>query len=186
MAFRKALARLNQDSTVCVCARTGARQDERRIAVCYFERVYTIQLPDAAFEPPDIKLADKILILHYLTGKGKRAVKGELVTFKDLPSGAFYDYAYQKRGPARILRRFGQDPEQLLIAAVDLGGTKATFGDVSVHFSILPKIDACVVLHRGDSEFLPTANILYRDSVINFLDLEDVAFLGGRIADKLS
>jgi hypothetical protein len=42
------------------------------------------------------------------------------------------------------------------------------------------------VLHGGDEEFPAAANILFRDEIVNFLPLEDVAVLAGLIATRLA
>ena len=56
---------------------------------------------------------------------------------------------------------------------------------MSVKVPDFPRIDAVVVLYREDDEFPPDANILFKDDIINYLPLEDVAVLSGLIGSKL-
>jgi len=50
---------------------------------------------------------------------------------------------------------------------------------------VFPRVEAVVVLFKGDEEFPPEANILYKDDIVNFLPLEDVAVLSGLVAGRL-
>jgi hypothetical protein len=109
-----------------------------------------------------------------------------MVAFKNLPGASFYDPTYQKRGPKRIARRFGENVEEFRKACRNLKWQEAELGDASFRFDILPKIRGCVVLHAGDEEFPAEVNILFNDEIVNFLPLEDVAVLAGLIATRLS
>ena len=129
---------------------------------------------------------EKILILHYLTGSGQVPTGDRLVSFKNLPGAAFYAVPYQKRGPARIARRFGASPEDFRRACSALGWTPEQFGDLSFSVDVFPRIRAVVVLHLGDEEFPAEANILHNEGIVSFLPLEDVAVLGGSIATRLT
>jgi len=51
--------------------------------------------------------------------------------------------------------------------------------------NVFPEFEVVVVMYREDDEFPPEANILYRDDIINFLPLEDIAVLSGLIASRL-
>ena len=186
IAFQKAASLLRGSSLEIICAKTGAKKNTTGIGVRYFQNECSIQLPEVIFESSNLRQSDQILILHYLTHQGNRITKDEYVAFKDLPNAMFYEYAYRKRGPDRILHTYGNDPDAMLAAAETLGAQKGTFGDVSVRFFVFPKIGAQIVLHRGDEEFPPDLQLLFTDNIVNFLDLEDVALLAGKIADRLS
>jgi hypothetical protein len=138
------------------------------------------------FSPEELTLVEKILILHYLLATERKPVRGRMIAFKNLPGAAFYDPTYQKRGPRRIARRFGADVEAFRQACRNLGWHEEQLGDASFRFGILPKIEGVVVLHAGDEEFPAEANILFADTIINFLPLEDVAVLAGLIATRLA
>ena len=185
-AFRKALDRLNAGDLDEICERTGAVRRANGLSVGYFGREYDILLPEGGFDPEDIRQSDRILILHYLNSDAVPHGNGEFVVFKNLPGAMFYDYAYQKRGPLRILKRYGNRPEDLADLAPSLGGQKGDYGDVSIRFRVLPMIEAQVVMYKGDEEFPPKAEILFSDSIVAFLALEDVAVLAGKIAGKIA
>ena len=186
IAFNRAADLLRAGDPDDICRRSGAKSYGGSISITFFRDEYEIQLPEVVFNPPDLSPGEKILILHYLTSKGTTSTKGEYVSFKNLPGASFYNPTYRKRGPDRILKLFGRDIEQIVEAAEVLGASRAALGDVSVKFSIFPKIESLIVLFRGDEEFPPEANILFNDDIINYLSLEDVAVLSGFIAGRLN
>jgi hypothetical protein len=157
----------------------------------FFGRQVEVRQPEEAggeleISPPELPLAERILILHYLTTTGSRPSRNEMVSFKQLPGAAFYEPAYRKRGPERIARLFGADLQLFHRACRSLGWQEAGFGDASCSLQVFPRLRALVVLHCGDEEFPPAANLLFSDDIANCLPLEDVAVLAGLIAGRLS
>jgi hypothetical protein len=192
IAFQKASEDLlgrSPEELAALSERSGAVLNGRTIRLAFFGSRVELRMDREAgikFSPPELTLVEKILILHYLLADESRPVKGQLIAFKNLPGAAFYDPTYQKRGPRRIARRFGEDAETFRRACRNLGWHEEELGDASFRFDILPKIDGVVVLHAGDEEFPAEANILFGDEIVNFLPLEDVAVLAGLIATRLA
>jgi hypothetical protein len=190
-AYQKAseeLSRRNREELVALCERAAAVLNGRTIGLTFFGSRVEVGVPEGGeveFVPSDLPLAETILILHYLLPRERRAVKGQMIAFKNLPGASFYDPTYQKRGPRRIARRFGEEVESFRSACRRLGWAEADLGDASYRIDILPKIRGLVVLHAGDEEFPAEANILFDDEIVNFLPLEDVAVLAGVIATRL-
>jgi hypothetical protein len=190
IAYEKAARELASQNLEEVARRCGATLNGRRLILPFFGRRVEVHLPEGPggeveFNPPDLPLAEKILILHYFTTMGSPPARDEMVSFKQLPGASFYEPTYRKRGPERIARRFGQDPALFRQACRALGWAEAELGDESCSLSILPRLQATVVLHRGDEEFPPEANLLFNSAIVSFLPLEDVAVLAGLIASRL-
>jgi hypothetical protein len=185
IAFDMAAEILRQSDVEYVCRVCGTTQRGNSIILPFFHEEYSITLPEVEIQPQDLSIYEHILMLHYLTTLSDKPARGEYVKFKNLPGASFYDPTYQRRGPARIAAKFGNDTELFLVAGGKLGGIRSDYGDVSVRLHVLPKIDAVVVLYRGDEEFPSEAAILYKDDIINFLPLEDIAVLSGLIASRL-
>jgi hypothetical protein len=191
IAYEKAARELTGQNMAEVARRCGATLNGRRLIMPFFGRRVEVHLPEGPggeveFNPQDLPLAEKILILHYLGTTGSNPTRDEMVSFKQLPGASFYEPTYRKRGPERIARRFGQDPGLFRQACCALGWAEAELGDESCSLSIFPRLQAMVVLHRGDEEFPPEANLLYTGAIANFLPLEDVAVLAGLIASRLA
>jgi hypothetical protein len=200
VAYRKAYQRVATDDLAEICRRSGATLNGRRIKLSFFGAGVEILASEqerredegnpieglVTFEPADLPLIEKILVLHYLLGQQSRPTRGVMVAFKNLPGAAFYDPTYQKRGPKHISRRFGASEESFRKACRSLGWRETELGDAAFEFDIFPKIRAVVVLYTGDEELPAEANILFNDEIGNFLSLEDVAVLAGSIATRLS
>ena len=186
-AYGKACGEIRGSDLEELCVRSGASLNGRRIRLPFFDSPVEIDVPEngeVEFRP-ELPLVERILLLHYLLGREARPAKGVMVAFKNLPGAAFYDPTYQKRGPRRIARRFGEDAGAFRRAGGSLGWKEAELGDASFQLDVFPKIRALVVLHTGDEEFPAEVNILFSDEIVNFLPLEDVAVLAGLLATRL-
>jgi hypothetical protein len=190
-AYQKAARELAGQDLPAAARRCGATLSGRRLTLPFFGRRVEVRLSEEAggeleISPPELPLAEQILVLHYLTSTGSRPSRNEMVSFKQLPGAVFYETAYRKRGPERIARRFGADPQLFRRACRSLGWQEAGFGDASCLLQVLPRLQALVVLHRGDEEFPPEVNLLFSGDIANFLPLEDVAVLAGLIAGRMA
>jgi hypothetical protein len=195
LAYRNAVAALAGRDLDEVARRRGAAIRGRRLELAFFGQPVGIEVPaepdgPARFQPEELALTEKILILHYL-GWGAEAAgpaapnPGRLVSFQQLAGASFYEPAYRKRGPARIARRFGQDLTGFARACRALGWTEEELGDAAFGGPVLPALRCVAVLHRGDEEFPAEANLLFDDRIGRLLPLEDVAVLAGLVATRL-
>ncbi len=128
---------------------------------------------------------DSILVLHYLGSEGPVPAATEPVAFAQIPSGAFYDAAFQRRSRAPVVRAFGARPERLLDAAAAVDGRPWDRGDASLVIPAFPRVDVYVVIYRGDDEFPADGTMLFSSNVASFLSTEDVAVLAGMVAGRL-
>jgi len=109
----------------------------------------------------------------------------QLISFAQLPGGRAYHNAFNRRAVQPIERVFGSAPETLYKAAELLDATKLDYGDCSVKIYALPLVPVHVVLWSTDSEFPPSANILFDSSVSNYLSTEQTAMLGELTSARL-
>jgi len=192
IAYRKAVAALAVMDLAEAASRRGAACLGRDLELPFFGQPVRIRVPELAegealFQPAELALTEKILILHYL-GWGAVAEapgSGRLVSFQQLAGAAFYEPTYRKRGPARITRLFGADVPGFLRACRALGWTEEKMGDAACGGLVLPLVRCLAVLHRGDEEFPAEVNLLFSDGIARLLPLEDVAVLAGLVATRL-
>jgi len=176
-----ALRAVNLDE---LCAKNGASFCEPTLEIPYFNQPVKLNYPELTFDD-ELPVFERILVLHYLLGQEGKTDSAELVPFKLLPGALAYDPAYQNRGPKRLARLFGANPDKLIHAAKLLGGFAASLGDVSLTVPVFPKVPVTIVLYLADEEFSASAKIFYRRDITNYLSVEDVAVLAGIVVSKL-
>lgn len=137
----------------------------------------------------EVPIQQQVLILHYLNGASNpRAVeiRGEWISFQDLPEGRFYMDAFIKRAKEPLLRTFGVNPKKMAdLASRIYNATPMDFGDFSAAVRALPLVPVVLVLWQGDDEFPPEGNILFDRGISGILPAEDIAWLAGMIVYPL-
>jgi hypothetical protein len=140
---------------------------------------------DEGGEAEALPILEKILIAHYILGASGEPPGGELITFREIPDGQFYDDAYQRRAKIPFLKTFGHAPELFQRCAPMLGGEPVEAGDVGMAFQVFPRITMRLVLWEGDEEFPPEATVLFDDNIHHYLSAEDIAVLSGVVVYPL-
>jgi hypothetical protein len=164
------------------CRNSGAQYQEaasrKVITLSYLSRSYRITLPEVRVTLSDsgeeVPLKTRVLLLHYLIRAEGTLPSGRMITFKELPEGVVYAPTFAKRTLNPLAKNFGKAPHRLVDTAEKLGGKKAGFGDVSVTISAFPRVPITLVLWRGDSEFPPSASIMFDATVTDYLPTEDI------------
>ena len=200
LAYRLARENLSGMDIKQQCVRSGAHYvHPDKVTIEYLNQSYVIAIPSIEISlrdsldhyegqegREDIDLKDRILMLHYLiTAKGTPTT-GKLIGFKQVPGGLFEFASFSREVLTPLLEHFGNEPERLVEAAANLGGTKVGYGDVSVSIKAFPNVPVVIVLWRGDDEFAPNASILFDSTVADYLSTEDMSVLCERIVEKLA
>jgi len=131
-----------------------------------------------------VKIADRILILHYLLCPGPIhhvESSSELITFRQLDSGMFYLEAFLSRSIRPLVSRIGNDLEMLRKNLNRFDWEPVAIGDIGARIHALGKVYVTLSYQSGDDEFPPEARILFEPSIKTIYPTEDVAVLAGRI-----
>lgn len=160
------------------------------IQIKFLNRMISISWPDLVFSQDsenDIKIKEKILILHYLNNAKKEDMTGELIAYQEIPSARFYLSAFNARSTDPFIATFGENPDKLPVVAQEVfSAQKASIGDVSVTIQAFPKIPVTLIIWRGDDEFPPNGTILFDSSIKdNLLSAEDISELVSMIVYPL-
>lgn len=174
------------------CARSGGQWDpaEGAVEIPFLNQLYRVRPPDFAVSlaagGTAVPLTEKILILHYLQTASGAPLRGEWISFAQVPGGEHYLPNFRARSIDRLVRAFAGREEALLVAGQALGGSAAGLGDVSVKLAVLPRVPVALVLWRGDEEFPPSGNILFDATVAQYLPAEDMVVLAGMTVAQAS
>lgn len=188
---QKELASLDPEKQARRCGcRLVKSGDEQAIEVPYTDITCRISIPDgnvtiAGTDDP-LALWEQILVLHYIVSTGEVLEEEEdPIAFSQVPSGAFYDSAFQRRVKNHFLSVFSKNPDLLLPAAEKLGAVRFKGGDIGVRIPVFPKVGLYFSLWKADEEFPADMSLLLSSNIASFLSTEDIAVLGGLVAGKL-
>ncbi len=151
------------------------------ITLEYLHQLYQITLPDMGVSLKDkgeeVRIREKILILHYFTQARGTKLSGKIIAYKELPSATNYVPTFSKRAIKPLVDNFGKEPDRLLDIAKVLAGRKADYGDAAVTINAFSRVPITLVLWRGDEEFPPNGNILFDSTISDYLTLDDINVL---------
>lgn len=160
------------------------------IQIMFLNRMVNISWPDLIFtqdSDKEIKIKEKILILHYLNNAKKEDLTEELIAYQEIPSARFYLSSFNARSRDPFIATFGENPDKLPVVAQELFAAQiASMGDVSVTIQAFPKVPITFIIWRGDEEFPPNGTILFDSSIKdNLLSAEDISELVSMIVYPL-
>ncbi len=195
LAREMAVQALGKSDLADRAARSGssfeiAPEGERRIGLRYLSREFWLSFPRGTVKPSNggspLSLREEVLILHYLEKAPGFPEAEEWVSFSEVPGGSVYHPVFQQRCKAPLVKYFGEEPERLLSAAADeVGGEPWNFGDVGFRVQAFPRVSLGLVLWKGDAEFPPEGNVLFRSSIGGYLSVEDIVVLAETVIWKI-
>jgi hypothetical protein len=193
-AIALAAAELKQINPQRLKNRTGceyfSEAGKEGLLVPYFGQPRRVSWPEMIVTPGEgggeIILTEQILILHYLLHATGAPLTGQTIDFRQVPAGgSFYWSAFVSRAKKPLLATFGHDLEFYLKVAASLGGEVLPLGEAAARFLAFPLVPVTHVLWRGDEEFPPEANILFDETIPQYLPTEDIAALAGASVYRL-
>jgi hypothetical protein len=126
-----------------------------------------------------------LLVIHYLINANPIPLSGKLISFHELYGGEMYYSAFNSSTVDLISHSFS-DADAFLSAARMLNGSKRdNLGNIAVEIPVFSVFPITIVLWLGDSEVLPSANILFDDTANIRLPTEDIIAVAGRVTRRL-
>jgi len=188
VTLEKAVRDLSAIDPRTVCMNSGVTYNREKdcYLLPYLNRKYEVYHSTGEVKPlsaseSTVPIHLQILFLHYLVNADGTPLKGEWITFKELPGGHIYVDPYQKRTIKPLLKYFGHQFDKFQELALSLGGRPYSHGDVSMVMQPFPRVPIVYALWKGDEELPPSATILYDASAPSYLPTEDYALLPGLI-----
>ncbi len=192
LAFASAQQRLRAIDPLQVADRSAAEWHEGKggghLEITFLNQRYQVFLPDAevrnaAGAKPS--LVRRVLILHYLIRAQGKELARRWVDFRSLPGGVVYYPVFRGRVIARLVRMFGQRPEDLISAAAPLGGRAIAMADWAVEILVFPRVPVVFALWEASEEFAPEGTIMYDDALPSYLETEDAIIVCEEILGEL-
>lgn len=167
----------------------GEKPEGACLSLLYLKQECLIYWPrgEVISSNPEFKLSylDKVIILDYLIQAKGTPLIGQVITYAQLPDGAFYFRAVEQRTIPPLLEKFGNKPELFLQAAEFFGGNRNNHGDMGVTIQAFPWVPVYMALWLGDEEFPANLRIFYDAGIKDYLDTYDVAMLTVSVVGKM-
>lgn len=126
------------------------------------------------------------LAVYYLATTDGAPVRGEWISFANLPAGGFYVDAWRGYAPGALARHFGDRTRDFERAALRIGARPlALTGDASFVYSALPLVPLAIIHRRGDDEFPASADVLFDASAPHHLPTDCHAILSSQVVAAL-
>jgi len=154
----------------------GTGDEGEYLEITFLNQRYRVLLPhgevraESGEEPP---LVRGVLILHYLIQAQGTKLARRWVDFRSLPGGVVYYPVFRGRVISRLVRVFGQRPQELIAAAAPLGGRPIEMADVGVEIPAFPRVPVVLALWEASEEFGPEGTVMYDDALPAYLETED-------------
>ena len=144
-----------------------------------------------ACEPDDwkelggpVRLTEEIFILHYLIQASGMLPTGNLIPFRSMDGGKAYEKVFHARSVDRLSKTFCNREELLADVGGLFEGKPGVMGSVSVRLRVLPHIELVFILWKGDYELPPSGNILFDESVLDYLPTEDCVVMTETVVNR--
>jgi len=144
-----------------------------------------------ACEPDDwkelggaVRLTEEIFILHYLIQASGMLPTGNLIPFRSMDGGKAYEKVFHARSVGRLAKTFCNREELLADVGELFEGKPGDMGSVSVRLRVLPHIELVFILWKGDYELPPSGNILFDESVLDYLPTEDCVVMAETVVKR--
>ena len=165
--------------------------DKSKYEVRFLSDTYEIDLGKRVVFSVSCKESAKdytsIITIHYLIRRleGLAPIRGEWISFKELPGGEAYYPVFKKRVIDVISQKYGKNPEALFELIKRFGGRKENTGDASVVMNVFDNVPMLVTIWKGDDEFTPEANLLFDKSIMDIFGTEDIVVLSEILAHNI-
>lgn len=127
----------------------------------------------------------KLLALLYLANTNGAEPTGEMVAYRQIPDGLFYEPVVQRSVEAPLAEAFGKDVAGFSASCESLGGRKSGHGDASYAFDLFPGVIIEFLLWREDDEFPARLQVLFDSGDTNHLGAFDLRMASQEISSRL-
>jgi hypothetical protein len=128
------------------------------------------------------KPADHLLLLHYFQSDFTISETGELISFRDLPSGQFYMEPFLSRTVNPLIKRIDNDLDTLKKHLSKFEWSEVNMGDFGAKVLAFGNLYITIVYQHGDDEFSASFDVFFDKCVKRaFTETEDAVVMASRI-----
>jgi len=181
--------RIRDREPLAVAACAGANFEAGVLGLRYWEEPLTVTWPGLdvlRLDGTPCAVFDQAVALYYLLQADGSPMADAWIGFRDLPSGAFYNQAYQGYTGNRLARAFGLHPAGFDSASQATGGWPLPgINQHAYAFLPLPRIRLAAVLWPGDEEIDARASVLFDGAASHYMTTDGLALLGSGLTGRL-
>ncbi len=133
----------------------------------------------------EVIIYQQLITLHYLNTADGVSLSGKWVSYRDLPGGHAYFSNFCKRANEPLRKFIDREPEAFFTWLRELPGRATDFGDFSCHLRVLPRVPVLIIYWRGDEEMDSALNVLFDETALHYLSLEDLVVLAQMVIHQL-
>lgn len=179
-----------------VAGRIGVRFEisasgDDSLIINFLEQLYRVTKKEVeSLDGSAHDLWDHVLLYNYVAENGGRPVMGEWVPMESLPGSLAKRKAFVAGCEEKIATAYTGKPEQLRASLKILKGDFSEIdsnADVAAVFYPLPKIPFQLLFWDADLDdgFPAQVKVLFDATVLDYLDIESLVFLGEKCAERL-
>ena len=189
--IRQTLKDKNPES---LAARTGAIYNPKgdsggEFKLAFWSRDVILNSPDFSGVYVDngdqLNTFELMMLAYYFNVCDGKPMKGEWISFNQIPGGMFYAQAFQGYSGNELAKVFGNNAEAFQEANEKLGGRREFFGNLAYSYQVLPRVPVMVVYWLGDDDFPSSYRILFDANAHHHLVTDAYAILGSNLTHKL-
>lgn len=182
IAYQEAIKELASRNLEEVAFASSARLEENSLLLNAFGTTFRIedygQKITSLSDKREVKIAEKIILLHYLITADGTPLSWKEVTFENIPGAGFYYPTYKARTIDRLLAVFQNDLSKFKNICEKLGAkVKLTQDIIRVKFLVLPNVPLDIIYWQGNEEIPPSCQIIYDANITHYLPLEDIVVI---------
>ncbi len=160
----------------------------------FLEQLYEVSYPNFSLRrlsrddgpfPLEENVYARILLLRYLLEGDAEFSSGNMLSFRDLSYGDVYFGQFNTRCIQRLANGYGNRTEKFCRALERLYGVPVNYGDHAYQLTLFNRLYLCMILWDGDTEYPPSAQILFSDNFPVALSTEDAAVVADIILDAM-
>ncbi|MBW1646133.1 MAG: DUF3786 domain-containing protein [Deltaproteobacteria bacterium] len=172
-------------------ARCERRQGEEVLVLRLLNRLYAVGKQEVtALDGEEQDIWEHVLLYNYIAQACRRPLSGKWLAMGELPGALAKKKAFEEGCEDKIARAYTGRPAALRTA---LAGLEATFpametnAELHAVFYPLPRVPFLLLFWDADLEdgFPAKVKIMFDETVLCFLDIESLVFLGEKTADCL-